>query len=156
MKPMDDNYRRNAASFAVVRRSGNRAIEPEVMEVRNARVVESECGAVAVGRTYLLPPFRLAVPHWFDRGSVSTPRSSNRTCRFAASGSRTRRHAFTHDGPRPSRARRTSGSARKGARGDNSRPCVADLVLELEPPAQPHSRVAVERAICLRVVPTLK
>src|SRR3984893_14159012 len=32
----------------------------------------------------------------------------NRTCRFAASGSRTRRHAFTHDGPRPSRARRTS------------------------------------------------
>ncbi len=50
-------------------------------------------------------PFRLAVPHWFDRGSVSTPRSSNRTCRFAASGSRTRHHAFTHDGPR-SRARR--------------------------------------------------
>jgi adenylate cyclase len=41
-------------------------------------------------------------------GSVSTPRSSNRTCRFPASGSRTRRHAFTHDGPRPSCVRRTS------------------------------------------------
>src|SRR5262249_40549365 len=39
---------------------------------------------------------------------VSTPLSSNRTCRFAASGSRTRRHAFTHDGPRPSWVRRTS------------------------------------------------
>src|SRR6202048_1205124 len=24
-------------------------------------------------------PFRLAVPYWFDPGSVSTPRSSNRT-----------------------------------------------------------------------------
>jgi hypothetical protein len=28
--------------------------------------------------------------------SVSTPRSSNRTCGFAASGSRTRTHAFAH------------------------------------------------------------
>jgi hypothetical protein len=34
------------------------------------------------------------VPHWFDPGSVSTLRSSNRTCRFPASGSRTRHHAF--------------------------------------------------------------
>jgi hypothetical protein len=39
---------------------------------------------------------------------VSTPRSSNRTCRSPASGSRTRSHAFTHDGPRPSWVRRTS------------------------------------------------
>jgi hypothetical protein len=39
-------------------------------------LVESECGAVAVGRTYLFPPFRLAVPHWFDPGSVSTPTGS--------------------------------------------------------------------------------
>ena len=39
--------------------------------------VESRYGAVAVGRTYLLPPpFRLAVPHWLGHGSVSTPRSS--------------------------------------------------------------------------------
>jgi hypothetical protein len=41
-------------------------------------------------------PFRLAMPHWFDLGSVSTPRSSNRTCRSPASGSRTKHHAFTH------------------------------------------------------------
>ena len=39
-------------------------------------------------------PFRLAVPHWFNPGSVSTPRSSNRTCRFPASGFLLRRHAF--------------------------------------------------------------
>ena len=39
---------------------------------------------------------------------VSTPRSSNRTCGSPASGSRTRSHAFTHDGPRPSWVKRTS------------------------------------------------
>src|SRR5246127_784583 len=44
-------------------------------------------------------PFRLAVPHWFDPGSVSTLRSSNRTCRFPASGSRTRLHAFSRVTP---------------------------------------------------------
>jgi len=34
------------------------------------------------------------VPQWFNHGSVSTPRSSNRTGRFPASGSRTRLHAL--------------------------------------------------------------
>jgi Sigma-70 region 2 len=58
---------------------------------------------ISVGR-----PFRLTVPYWFSRSSVSTPRSSNRTCRSPASGSRTRTHAFTHDTPRPSWVRRTS------------------------------------------------
>jgi hypothetical protein len=53
-------------------------------------------------------PFRLAVPYRFGLGSVSTPRSSNRTCGSPASGSRTRPHAIAHDGPRPSRVRRTS------------------------------------------------
>jgi hypothetical protein len=38
-------------------------------------------------------PFRLAVPQWFHHGLVSTSRSSNRTGRFPASGSRTRLHA---------------------------------------------------------------
>jgi hypothetical protein len=40
--------------------------------------------------------FRLAVPQWFHHGSVSTSRSSNRTCGFPASGSRTRHHAVAH------------------------------------------------------------
>jgi hypothetical protein len=35
-------------------------------------------------------PFRLSVPHELRHASVSTPRSSNRTCGFAASGSRRR------------------------------------------------------------------
>ena len=34
------------------------------------------------------------MPQWFNHGSVSTPRSSNRTGRFPASGSRTRLHAL--------------------------------------------------------------
>jgi hypothetical protein len=53
-------------------------------------------------------PFRLAVPHWVAHSAISTPRSSNRTCRATASGSRTRRHAFTHDASCPSRVRRMS------------------------------------------------
>src|SRR5438045_3062675 len=38
----------------------------------------------------------------------------NRTGGFTASGSRTRRHAFTHDGPRPSWVRRTSPNVQSG------------------------------------------
>jgi hypothetical protein len=38
----------------------------------------------------------VAVPWRFDRDSVSTPRSSNRTGSPPASGSRTRSHAFAH------------------------------------------------------------
>src|SRR6266849_515324 len=52
--------------------------------------------------------FRLAVPHWSDHGSVSTSRSSNRTCRSPASGSRTRPHAFVHGTSCPSLFKRTS------------------------------------------------
>src|SRR5437764_13566196 len=40
-----------------------------------------------------------------------------------------------------------AGGARKGARGITPALTSPDLVLELEPPAQPHSRVVVERAI---------
>ena len=81
---------------------------PAAMQDRQLSV-ESRCGAVAVGLEHICSrPFRLAVPHWFGHGSVSTSRSSNRTGGFTASGSRTRRHAFTHDGPRPSWDRRTS------------------------------------------------
>jgi hypothetical protein len=49
-----------------------------------------------------------AAPHWFDHGPVFTPRSSNRTGRFPASGSRTKLHAFTHGTSCPSRLKRTS------------------------------------------------
>ena len=45
--------------------------------------LESRCGAGALGSNIS----GLAVPHWFDHGSVSTSRSSNRTCRSSASRS---------------------------------------------------------------------
>src|SRR5712671_3084994 len=73
------------------------------------QTVESECDAGG-----FRSPLSVAAPFVWrcltrsPVAPVSTPRSSNRTCRFAASGSRTRRHAFTHDGPRPSWVRRTS------------------------------------------------
>jgi len=52
--------------------------------------------------------FRLAVSQSRVRSSVSTSRSSNRTCSSPASGSRTEHHAFTHDGPPACAVRRTS------------------------------------------------
>ena len=57
--------------------------------------VESRCDAVALGSNIsVAAPFHTAVPYWFDPGPVFTPRSSNRTGRFPASGARTRLHAF--------------------------------------------------------------
>src|SRR5712671_6597181 len=85
-----------------------RAFAPGATSLERQDLVESECGAVAVGRTYLLPPLSSdgasLVRPWLR---FHTP-LINRTCRFPASGSRTRLHAFTHDGPRPSCVRRTS------------------------------------------------
>ena len=49
-----------AASVAGIGHAAGRAFEPvelwHPLELMNSVVVESECGAVAVGRTYLLPP----------------------------------------------------------------------------------------------------
>ena len=88
-------------------------------------MVKSRCGAVTVRLGIsVFRPFRLAVPHWRSPGSVSTSRSSNRTCRFPASGSRTRAHAFAHGSLRPRAARRTrprNGLVRLAARGRASR-----------------------------------
>jgi hypothetical protein len=59
-------------------------------------MVESRGDAVMVASTGRLPPLRLAVPQLSKHDPVSTSRSSNRTCGFPASGSRTRAHAFAH------------------------------------------------------------
>src|SRR6516162_7743028 len=73
-----------------------------------AFLVESECDAGGFRSTIsVAAPFVWRCLTRSPVAPVSTPLSSNRTCRFAASGSRTRRHAFTHDGPRPSWVRRT-------------------------------------------------
>jgi len=72
-------------------------------------MVESECDAGGFRSTLsVAAPFVWRCLTRLPVAPVSTPLSSNRTCRFAASGSRTRLHAFTHDGPRPSWVRRTS------------------------------------------------
>src|SRR5215471_13943622 len=89
-------------------------------------------------------PFRLAVPHWFGRGSVSTSRSSNRTGGLPASGSRTRLHAFTHDGATTKLGQAYEAEVLVKVREWVSSALASpDLVLEAQPPAQPHSRVVV-------------
>jgi len=68
---MDDNYRAQRRSFAVVvRRSGNRPIEPEVVEVRNAFLVAGSLNGdtrCRIGGEHSLSPleetrFELPVP----------------------------------------------------------------------------------------------
>src|SRR5437588_9988158 len=76
--------------------------------------------------------FRLAVPYWFDHGSVSTSRSSNRTCRSPASGSRTRPHAFVHGTSCPSLftiAPPTALSAAIGVAPERWRRTLKDVVI---------------------------
>jgi hypothetical protein len=58
--------------------------------------VDSTAGALVVGRAHLLLALSVRVPHSPDHGSVSRRRSSDRTCRSPASGSRadfTNRHS---------------------------------------------------------------
>ena len=68
---------------------------------------------------------QLTVPYQPDPGSVSTSRSSNRTCRSPASGSRTRLTPSPTAGCCRIRSGVRAGDACKGARVDKSRPCVA-------------------------------
>src|SRR5438445_271449 len=70
-------------------------------EKRRSRV---ERGRGGLGNAYLLPALSLAGASRARPYSVSTSRSSNRTCGFPASGSRTRSHACAHEkgGGRPS------------------------------------------------------
>src|SRR5215468_5498405 len=85
-------------------------------------------------------------------GSTVAPFShpAHRTdVQISRSGSRTRPHAFTHGTSRPWRSGVRARSACKGARVDKPRPASPDLVLEAQPPAQPHSGVAVDRPIRL-------
>ena len=90
-------YRKGADSFRKRRRLRNRTFRRVEMWRGDGRP------GVSVVRL-----FRLAVPEQLDRSSVSTSPSSNVAGGFPAPRSRTRRHAFTHDGPRPSCVRRTS------------------------------------------------
>jgi hypothetical protein len=85
--------------------------EPHLATIakRFSALVESRCGAVAVGRTYL---FSASFVWRCLSGSAVTPfphpARRTRTCGSPASGSRTRLHAFAHGSSRPSAVRRTS------------------------------------------------
>jgi hypothetical protein len=95
-------------------------------------------------------PFRLAVPYWLSRSSVSTPPSSNRACRFPASGSRTRPHAFVHGTSCPRRLRLYEPEGPVEVRKWIApAPSSPDFVLGAQPPAQPHRCVSVEHPIRL-------
>jgi hypothetical protein len=53
-----NSSRRRVAEYCTIEVLGTDEPLPPIHSTR----VESRCGAVAVGRTYLFPPFRLAVP----------------------------------------------------------------------------------------------
>src|SRR6266576_4977855 len=111
-------------------------------------MVESRCGAVALGRTYLLPPLSsdgaLVVPPWLrfhipliepDR-QISRIRLSDKTSRL-----RPRRVApergQAYEPKVPVKVREWIGPAL----------AAPDIVLDAQPPAQPHSGVVVDRTI---------
>ena len=111
-------------------------------------MVESECGAVAVGRTYLLPPLSsggaLLVRPWL-RFHTPLIESDMQICRIRLSDKTSRLH--------PRRAPTKPCEAYELEVPVKVREWIApalaspDVVLVSEPPAQPHSRVVVERAI---------
>src|ERR1700732_1294268 len=111
-------------------------------------MVESECGAVAVGRTYLLPPLSSGgaslVRAWL-RFHTPLIEPDMQICRIRLSDKTSRLH--------PRRAPTKPCEAYELEVPVKVREWIApplaspDFVLVPEPPAQPHSRVVVERAI---------
>src|SRR5262245_52682606 len=112
--------------------------------------VESECGAAAVGPTYLLPPLSSGgaslVRPWL-RFHTPLIERSRRISRTALSDKTSRLH--------PRRAAAEPGQTYEPEVPVEVREWIAPalaspaLVLEPQPPAQPHSHVCVERAIRL-------
>src|SRR5215469_5331924 len=111
-------------------------------------MVESECGAVAVGRTYLLPPLSSGgaslVRPW-RRFHTPLIEPDMQVCRIRLSDKTSRLH--------PRRTPTKLGQAYepevlvKVREWIGSALASPDPVLELEPPAQPHGCVVVERPI---------
>src|SRR5258708_29860314 len=123
------------------------------------RLVESECGAVAVGRTYLLPPLSfggaLLVRPW-PRFHTPLIEPDRQISRIRLSDKTSRLHP-RHVVPNPAQAYEPKVPVKmRGWIG----PALATpgFVLELQPLAQPHRGVAVECPIrfadgaCLKVV----
>src|SRR5277367_5862430 len=111
-------------------------------------MVESRCGAVAVGRTYLLPPLSFGgaslVRPWL-RLHTSLIEPDMQISRIRLSDKTSRLHP-RHVVPKPAQAHEPEVSVEVRERIGPA-PASPDLVLGTQPPTQPHSRVAVERAI---------
>ena len=95
-----------------------------------------------LGRAYLLPALSFAGASLAQPCSVSTSRSSNRTCGFPASGSRTRTHAFAHEKvavaqPAVGRGPTSRAGTRRGTRVHSP---SRHLVLLAQPPTEPMSQ----------------
>src|SRR5215831_10005896 len=112
--------------------------------------VESRCGAVSVGRTYPFPPLSsggaLVVRPWL-RFHIPLIEPDLQISRFRLSDKTSRLHPRHVTSPRgqayepevPVKVREWISPA----------PASPDFVLEAQPPAQPHSGVAVDRPIRL-------
>src|SRR5437660_2929602 len=113
-----------------------------------AKKVESECGAVAVGRAYLLPPLSSGgaslVRPWL-RFHTPLIEPDMQICRIRLSDKTSRLHPRRAP-TKPCEAYELEVPV-KVREGITPALASPDLVLVPEPPAQPHSRVVVERAI---------
>ena len=85
------------------RPKGSRNILTYVKEHLNKKIP-----IIEGGKTRKAPRAEAIAIQLVNQAAKGEPNSSNRTCRFPASGSRTRPHAFVHGTSCPSRLRRTS------------------------------------------------
>src|ERR1700745_3427149 len=116
--------------------------------MRRRMLVESRCGAVAVGQAYLLPPLSfggasLARPWLCFHTPLIEPDVQISRIRLSDKTSRLRPRLAA---PPRGQAYETV-TAAEVREGISSAPASPDLVLVAQPPAQPHSCVIVERPI---------
>src|SRR5712671_1871753 len=151
----------NAREFSFGSKTGMAAVRPArppvpqiaddfVHRASRQRWVESRCGAVSLGRTYLFPPLssggalvvrpwlRFHIPLIEPDVQISRIRLSDKTSRLHP------RHVTSLRGQAyepevPVQVREWISPA----------PASPDLVLEAQPPAQPHSGVVIDRPIRL-------
>src|SRR6202045_566976 len=111
-------------------------------------MVESRCGAAALGRTYLLPPLSSGgaslVRPWL-RFHTPLIEPDMQICRIRLSDKTSRLHPRRAP-TKPCEAYELEAPV-KVREGITPALASPDLVLEPQPPAQPHSHVVVERAI---------
>src|ERR1700737_1346461 len=118
--------------------------------VKTALLVESRCGAVALGRTYLLPPLSsggaLVVQPWL-RFHIPLIEPDMQISRIRLSDKTSRLHP-RHVVPKPAQAYEPEVPVKVR---EWISPALAspDFVLEAQPPAQPHSGVVVDRPVRL-------